>query len=225
MPPYITDPSASRRTLLEGIPGYSAGSFALGQAPTRMYVTTVAVAANVVTLGVKVVEGNIPAVGSLITVRGTVVGGAPVNVTNVALASVTITASTGAGTVTYAATTPNITTTADGGQATVTVPEVGDALAVQKYQQLGVPYANPELVTGRVVTWSWSTPSAPASIALQLEGAINDVDTEYVIIGISQTTLLGTIIGNVPIGVRFLRINVTATAGGASPTLVAKLLI
>lgn len=225
MPPYVTDPNTPRRTLLEGIPGYSAGSYALGQAPTRFVVTTVAVAANVVTLGVKIVEGNIPLVGSLITVRGTIVGGAAVNVTNVALASVSITASTGLGTVTYAATTANLATTPDGGQATVPVPEIADTLAVQKYLQQGIPYSNPELVTGRVITWSWSTPSAPATIALQLEGAINDVDSEYVIIGISQTTLSGTIIGNVPVGVRFLRTNVTAFSGGSSPTVISKVLI
>lgn len=225
MPAYITDPNTPRRTLLEGIPGYSAGSYALGQAGTRCYVTTVAIAANVVTLGVRIVEGNIPAVGSLITVRGTVVGTSAVNVTNVALASVTITAATGLGTVTYAATAANLSTTPDGGQALIPVPEVAETLAIQKWQQLGVPFANPELVTGRVVSWSWSTPSAPATIALQLEGAINDVDTEYAIIGVSQTTLLGTVIGNVPVGIRFLRINVTAFAGGASPTIIAKVLI
>lgn len=224
MPPYITDPNTPRRTLLEGIPGYSVGSFALGQAPTRFYVTTVAVAANVVTLGVKQIEGNIPAVGSLITVRGTVVGTAAVNVTNVALASVTITPATGVGTVTYAATAANLATTPDGGQATVTVPEIGETNAVQKWQQLGIPYTNPELVSGRTVTWSWSTPSAPTTIALQLEGAINDVDSEYTIIGTSQTTLSGTIIGNVPLGVRFLRVNETAFTGGPG-TLVSKILI
>jgi hypothetical protein len=225
MPPYITDPNTPRRTLLEGVPGYSAGSYAYGQAPSRFYVSSVAVAANVVTLGVKIVEGNIPIVGNLITVRGTFVGGAAVNVTGVALTGVSIVASTGVGTVTYTATTANLAQTPDGGQATVPVAEVADSLAVQKYQQLGVPYANPELVTGRVVTWSWNTPSAPATIAIQLEGAINDVDSEYAIIGTSQTTTSGTIIGNVPIGVRFLRANVTATTGGSSPSLISKVLI
>lgn len=225
MPAYITDPNTPRRTLLEGIPGYSAGSYALGQAGTRCYVTTVAIAANVVTLGVRIVEGNIPTVGSLITVRGTVVGTAAVNVTNVALASVSIVAATGLGTVTYAATAANLSTTPDGGQALIPVPEVAELLAIQKWQQLGVPFSNPELVTGRVISWSWSTPSAPATLALQLEGAINDVDTEYAIIGVSQTTLLGTVIGNVPVGIRFLRINVTAFTGGSSPTIIAKVLI
>jgi hypothetical protein len=228
MPPFITVPPAitPRRGLQEGLPGYSAGSFALGQAPTRMYVTSVAVAANVVTLGVKLVEGNIPAVGNLITVTGTVVGTAAVNVTRVALTGVTITAATGIGTVTYAATAGNILTTTDGGMAIVDVPELGDTLAVQAYQQFAVPQpSGPALETGRVVTWSWACPSAPATIALQLEGAVDDVASQYVIVGSSQTTVSGTVIGNVPIAIRFLRVNVTAFTGGASPTLWAKILI
>jgi hypothetical protein len=225
MPAYITDPNTPRRTLLEGIPGYSVGSFALGQAPTRFFVTSVAVAANVVTLGVKIVEGNIPAVGNLITVRGTVAGGSAVNVTNVALSAVSINAATGIGTVSYSATTGNLSTTPDGGQAVVPVQEIPETLSgAAKYQQLGVPFANPELVTGRVVTWAYKCPTNPATIALQLEGAIDDIDAEYAIIGASQTNVAGaTIIGNVPIGTRFLRTNVTANTGGGS--LISKFLI
>lgn len=221
MPPFITAPPqiTPRRGFTGGLPAYSAGSFAFGQAPTKFYVTSVAVATNVVTLGVKLIEGNIPAVGSLITVVGTVVGTAAVNVTNVALASVTITPSTGLGTVTYAATAANLTTTNDGGMAIVSVPEVGDTLAVQKYQQIAL-----DPVGGYGITWQWSCPSAPATIALQLEGAINDTDAEYAIIGTSQTTTSGSIITSVPELVRFVRINCTATTGGSSPTLIAKLL-
>lgn len=221
MPPFITAPPqiTPRRGFTGGLPAYSAGSFAFGQAPTKFYVTSVAVASNVVTLGVKLIEGNIPAVGSLITVVGTVVGTAAVNVTNVALASVTITAATGLGTVTYAATAANLTTTNDGGMAIVSVPEVGDTLAVQKYQQFTL---DPD--GGYGITYSWSCPSAPATISLQLEAAINDNDSEYAIVGSAQTTTSGTIITQVPNLCRFVRMNVTATTGGSSPTLVAKML-
>lgn len=219
MPPFITNPNTPRRGFTGGLPFYSAGSFAFGQANTRFYVTSVAVASNVVTLGVKLVEGNIPAVGNLITVSGTVAGGSAVNVTNVALASVTITASTGVGTVTYAATTANLTTTNDGGQAIVPVAEVGETLTASKYQQMVL-----DPVTGYGITYSWSTPSAPATIALQLEAAINDNDPEYTIVGTSQTTTSGTVIATVPELCRFARINVTATTGGSSPTIIAKML-
>ena len=95
MPAYIVSPlDGVPPMLLPGINGYSTGSLASG--PTaRMLVTSVAInGSNVATLGVQMVEGNIPAVGSLISVRGTQTptsGGAPnFNVSNIALASVSI---------------------------------------------------------------------------------------------------------------------------------------
>lgn len=221
MPPFITAPPqiTPRRGFTGGLPAYSAGSFAFGQAPTKFYVTNVTASGATVTLGVKLIEGNIPAVGSLITVVGTVVGGALVNVTNVALTAVSITAATGLGTVQYASTAPLLAQTNDGGMAIVSVPEVGDTLAVQKFQQFTL---DPD--GGYGITWSWSTPSAPATLALQLEAAINDNDAEYTIVGTSQTTLSGTIISQVPNLCRFVRVNCTAFTGGTSPTLVAKML-
>lgn len=220
MPPFQTLPPqvSPRRGITAGLPAYSAGSFPLGTAPGRFYVTSVAVAANVVTLGVKLVEGIIPAVGNLITVQGTVAGGAPVNVTNIALTGVTIVAATGVGTVTYPATTGNLATTPDGGQAYILATDAGETLTAQKYQQFCL---NP--TGGYGLTLVWTTPSAPVSIALQLEGAVNDTDAEYVILGTSQTTLSGSVVATVPQDVRFVRVNVTATAGGSSPTLVAKI--
>lgn len=228
MPAFITlPPGISPRSMLtEGLPGYSAGSYAIGISPTLMFVTTVAVATNVVTLGVQMQSGNIPATGQLITVQGTVKGGTAVNVTRKALTGVTIAASTGAGTVTYAATTADVATIADGGQAYVEVPEVGEALTVAKFMQFALPQpSGPANTTGHVVTWSWNTPSAPATIALQLEGAVDDIEAQYAIIGTSQTTTSGTIIGNVPLTMRFVRVNITATTGGTNPTIWAKVLV
>ena len=219
MPPYMTQPPQlqPRRGITAGLPFYCAGSFAFGQSPMRAYVTAVAVAANVVTLSVKMVEGNIPAVGNLITVTGTVVGGAPVNVTRVALTAVSITAATGVGTLTYAATTGNIATTPDGGQAIVDVPEVPEALAVQKWLQACL-----DPTMGYGVTWSYTCPTNPGTISIQLEGAINDNDAEYAIIGAAQTVVGGaTVTVTVPQTVRFLRLNSTINTGGGN--MVAKL--
>lgn len=223
MPPYITSPNTPRRGFTGGLPSYSAGSYPYGQQAFRAYVTSVAVAANVVTLGVKVVEGNIPIPGTLTTflatVTGTIVGGPTINVSNVALTSTNINAATGVGTVVYPATAANLATTPDGGQIIVPVPESAEALAIQKYQQFCL-----DPVGGYGLTMVWSTPSAPATIALQLEGAVNDTDAEYAIIGTSQTTLSGMLIASAPELVRFARVNVTNFTGGASPNLIAKLL-
>lgn len=222
MPPYITAPYAvtPRRGFTAGLPCYSAGSYAYGQQDARFNVTSVAVAANVVTLGVSYAGGTLPLIaGQLITVRGTIAGGPTVNVTNVAITSSSITLATGLGTIVYPATAGNLATTPDGGTAIVPVQEVGETLAVAKLQQFAL-----DPMGGYGITLAWSTPSAPATIALQMEGAVNDVDTEYGIIGSSQTTLSGIFIDTLPNLVRFVRVNVTAFTGGASPTLIAKLL-
>jgi hypothetical protein len=224
MPPFITVPFGitPRRGFTAGLPSYSAGSYAYGQQACRMYVTSVAIAANVVTLGVKMVEGNIPVLGTLVTflatVTGTVAGGSAVNVTNAVVTGVSITPSTGLGTITYAATAANLATTPDGGQVIIPVPEVAELLAVAKLQQFAL-----DPMGGYGVTMTWTTPSAPGTISLQLEGAINDTDAEYSIIGTAQTGLNGSVIASVPELVRFVRVNVTAATGGSSPSLIAKL--
>lgn len=222
MPPYVTLPPAlsPRRGFTAGLPSYSAGSFAYGQQDARFYVTSVAVAANVVTLGVRMVEGTLPLIaGQKIWVTGTIAGGPTVNVAGVAITSSSIVNVTGLGTIVYPATAGNLATTPDGGQALVPVQEVGETLAVAKLLQFCL-----DPMGGYGITLAWSTPSAPATIALQMEGAINDNDIEYGIIGSSQTTLNGIFIDTLPNLVRFVRVNVTAFTGGASPTLIAKLL-
>jgi hypothetical protein len=212
MPPYMTQPPAlqPRRGITAGLPAYSWGSFPLGQQPARMYVTSVAVASNVVTLGVKMVEGNIPAVGALATVVGTVAGGSPVNVTNVAIASITLNAQ-GVGTITYPATTGNLSTTADGGQVIFNPTDVGETTVAAKGLQFALDPAG-----GYGLTLAWT--STAATIALQLEGAIDDVDAQYAIIGTSQATLTGSVIAQVPNNVRFVRVNTTAFTGGPGTT-------
>ena len=212
MPPYMTQPPAlqPRRGITAGLPAYSWGSFPLGQQPARMYVTSVAVASNVVTLGVKMVEGNIPAVGALATVLGTVAGGSPENVTNVAIASITLNAQ-GVGTITYAATTGNLSTTPDGGQVIFNPTDVGETTVAAKGLQFALDPAG-----GYGLTLAWT--STAATIALQLEGAIDDVDAQYAIIGTSQATLTGSVIAQVPNNVRFVRVNTTAFTGGPGTT-------
>lgn len=221
MPPFMTLPAQlqPRRGFTSGLPAYSAGSFPVGQQPAKFYVQNITASGSVVTLGVRQIEGNIPAVGQLVTVIGTAQAGALANVTNVALSAVSITPATGIGTLQYSSAAPALAQTNDGGMAIAQVNDVGETLAIQKYQQFCL-----DPTGGYGITWQWACPSAPATISLQLEGAINDTDAEYTIIGTAQTTVSGTIVSTVPELVRFVRVNVTAFTGGASPTIVAKLL-
>ena len=212
MPPFVSAPPyiTPRRGITAGLPSYSFGSFPLGVSPARMYVTTVAVAANVVTLGVKMIEGNVPAVGAQVTVTGTSVGGATVNAANVSIASITVNAQ-GVGTITYTAAAGNLSTTPDGGQVLQIMTDVGETTAVAKGLQFALDPAG-----GYGLTFVWT--STAATVALQLEGAVDDVDAQYAIIGTSQTTLTGSVVAQVPNNVRFVRVNTTAFTGGPGTT-------
>ena len=152
MPNYMEGPFPQRAALIPGQPAYS-----FGVAPTanaRMSISKVAIATNVATLTVQMLEGIIPAVGALISVQGTQTvtsGGAPnFNVTNVALASVTINSSTGAGTVTFALTSNNITAIADSGQAI--------AVALPTYDTLPEHCRSGPAIRGFIGIWRTERP-------------------------------------------------------------------
>lgn len=219
MPPFMTQPPQlqPRRGFTRGLPAYSAGSFPLGQAPAKFYVQNVTASGSTVTLGVRQVEGNIPAVGQLVTVTGTVVAGPLANVTNVALSAVSITAATGVGTISYTSAAPALAQTNDGGMAIANVADVGEPNAIQKWQQFCLDPSG-----GELITLVWACPSAPTTISLQLEGAVDDVDAQYAIIGAAQTTTSGQVVFSTPVGVRFVRVNETALTGGPG-TFWAKL--
>ena len=128
MPAFSASPSLQVPLLMPGTPLYLWGSYNDKISPTSMQVSNEALTTNVATLTVKVYSGNIPAVGSLITVTGTQTSSGAFNVTNVALTGVTIDAVTGAGTLTFALTHANVGSTADSGKAVVTTPVVLEAV-------------------------------------------------------------------------------------------------
>jgi hypothetical protein len=117
MPAYSSDPTLAVPLALPGIPVYVWGSLSDRIAPTRMTISNVALTTNVATLTVKVIEGNVPAVGQLVTVKGTQQAAGAFNVTAVAITGVAINATTGAGTITFALTHANVGSVADSGMA------------------------------------------------------------------------------------------------------------
>jgi hypothetical protein len=227
MPAYIvSELDAHVPVLSPGVAGYSTGSYNDRVPPTRMQVTSVAISGDVATLGVVIREGYIPVVGALISVRGTQTptsGGAPnFNVSNVALTAVSIDSITGSGTVSFALTSSNISTTADSGIAMVPQPEVGEALTSTT---TGLQFGLQSILlpnNGRDVSWSTETPSAPSSYTAHLQGAEFDQESQYV--DLDTMTAPGTQIVN---GVRanFLRIKWTSVSGGTSPTGIGKILV
>jgi hypothetical protein len=211
--------------LISGRPSYAFGSRNPG--PTcRMLITNDSVTSNVVTLSVTIVEGNIPLVGDLIyTYATTNSAGALNQTTGIAIATVSITAATGKGTITFPLTVSNQGATADVGYALSTPGETTEALTSgMKSRAFAIQNT---IGRGYGISWAYNLPSAPVSIAVQLEGAINDLDSEYTLIGTSQTTASGynEIFATLPELVNFVRLHVTAASGGSSPTITGKILL
>lgn len=75
--------------------------------------------------------------------------------------------------------------------------------------------------SGRAVTWRTQYDAAPSAIAIALQGAMVDVDSQYVTVDQSANTAgeTRTVSG---VNVRFLRVKVISiTVGGASKILAA----
>jgi hypothetical protein len=226
MPPFVTAPNAIRSFLQPGIPGYSAGSFNSSVANAKMFVTASQVVANVVTLFVTMQEGNIPAVGQTAYVTGTSNGSTSLNQpTGVALTGVSITSTTGVGTITYAETTTAFAKATDGGLVIVPTVEVGDTLASStKYLQFSVPQPINYPSSGRTVSWSTVIGGAPSGVTINLQGALVDVDSQYSTLD-SSTNTTGETRYTVGVDLPFLRLTSGTITGGTSPTLVGKILI
>jgi hypothetical protein len=216
-PPYPT-------LLRPGVPGYAFGSKNPNIPVCRMQVTKVALTSNVATVTVQVLEGNIPGVGDLISITGTSTASGAFNVTAVATSTVSISPLTGgAGTITFALTHADVGATADNGQATCDVPEVPYlATGATKSAAFAIQAAKGQ---GRGISWAYTCPSQPGSISIQLEGAVNDNDAEYTLIGSAQTTTSGynEVIATAPENCNFVRLNLTTFSAGTNPSIIGKI--
>jgi hypothetical protein len=209
--------------LQPGVPGYAFGSKDSSFGTTLLQITNVALTSNVATVTVLVRKGKIPVVGALISITGTAGASGAFNVSSVAISTVSINAVTGIGTITFALTHADVVSAPDAGQGYVPVPEVPETLAVQKSQAFAIQN---KIGGGYGLTWAYTCPSAPSTIAIQLEGAENNNDSEFTIIGTSVATTSGYVetIAQIPNLVNFVRLRVTATTGGSSPTIIGKIL-
>lgn len=227
MPPYKkpTDPGAVP-CILFGRPFYSAGSFNFANPGTRMQVTKSAVASNVVTLTVTVLEGNIPAIGDTVYVTGTQNNAGALNSTSgVVLTGVNISTITGQGTITYAATTANLATTADTGLVLDPPAEVGDSLTSNaKFAQVAVPQTSDFNTNNKTVTWSTVIGGSPSGVTINLQAALVDIDSEYSTLD-SSTNTTGETRAAANANFPFYRITAGTITGGTNPSLVGKILV
>lgn len=227
MPAYDANPAGNNsvQCLTPGVPAYAFGSKNLITPTTLLQITNVALTSNVATVTVLVREGNIPAVGSLISITGTSNTSGLFNVTNKTITAVSINSSTGIGTITFALSHADVVSAANAGQGYVPVPEVPEAaVSGNKSQAFAIQNT---IGRGYGISWAYTYPSAPVSGSIQLEGAINDVDGEYTLIGTAQTGVSGyvEVFATLPELVNFVRLNQTALSGGTNPTVIGKILL
>ena len=196
---------------------------------TRMSIQDVAITSNVATLTVTILEGFIPTVGGTISVQGTQTstsGGAPnFNVTNATITAVSISSTTGAGTISFALTSSNIATTADSGMAVAPPYITYDTLpgSAMAGLQFAVSSGSDAVNNQRGVTWFTNYTGSPSTVAANLQGADVDADAYYATID-SSTNAAGESRSLSNVNYPFLRIQMAST-GGTSPTCAAGMMV
>lgn len=215
------------KMLVAGKPDYLFGSWNDEIAPSQFGITNSVSNGTTATLTGILKSGNIPAVGDLINVAGTTGGSGALNVADTALSAVSITPSTGQGTVSFLSA-ASFSTQADGGYALIQPQENFEAIANGSSIPVTVQFNDPETNTGRTVTLIINTPAntLTGTVVAQLAAALYDRDSDYVLIGTSisipttaQIKSQQYTLGNY----RFYRLTISGATGGAG-TICAKLM-
>lgn len=126
---YANSPFQKPQLLQKGVPCYLLGSFSQQVGNTNLYLTNVALTTNVATVTVQVLNGPLPAVGNYISILNSASTSGLFNVNRAVITATTVSASTGAGTITFALTHANVVSAADAGSVIVEPAEVGESVA------------------------------------------------------------------------------------------------
>lgn len=233
MPSYILSPFKNPPQLfVPGFPAYVWGSFNDKIGPTTGNVLSDSGTGSVSTYTVQILAGNVPKVGSLLTVIGTANAAGAYNITNVALASVSAANNPDNGVyILTAAGSGSSATLSDAGQFIIPQPEVAEALVTDaKSVPVVVPYNIMNANLNEAITVVVSFPSLPTSIIVYLQQAVQDIDAEYTTVATVVTVSGGQVQSGGQITVdptlgRFFRLLNGDMVGGTLPTIIAKLLI
>jgi hypothetical protein len=222
MPQYSNDPTVAIALALPGIPAYLWGSLNDRVSPSRMTISNVALTSNVATLTVQVIEGNIPAVGALVTVKGTQQASGAFNVTAVALTGVTINATTGAGTITFALTHADVVSHADSGLAVAPQAVVFESVSTNENS---VPVALPMAQDGKSLSGFsaevvWASGTSAGAVDVQCtDDLTNGGDWQTV----STITWPSTRYDPAGLSAHFVRMNLSTALTGAT-TIAGRIL-
>lgn len=196
---YTKSPFKPSPTLLiSGKPEYLWGGYNDRTSPTRGVVLSDSVDSfNNASVTFLLVDGNIPVVGSLITVVGSANSSGAFNVTNSVITYVSSVLLTGVVTVIFSLAASAQANAADVGQVMIPQPETAEALPTTLTASVPAAFAflGNRLEQGRVLTAVVSFPvlTANAAFVVGLQEALQDIDSEYYTIGTVATVIAGAI--------------------------------
>ena len=127
MPAFINSPFDPPILHIRGVPTYLWGNYDPRIGNTRAFVTNSALTTDVATVTITLLDGPLPVVGGLISIINSTNGSGIFNVNRAIITGVSI--SNGSGTVTFALTSGNVASAADGGQVILENAEVPETLA------------------------------------------------------------------------------------------------
>jgi hypothetical protein len=224
--PLYDPPFIKPQLLQKGVPAYLFGGLNMLRGNASGTVADTTLATNVGTVTVQLNEGATPLVGDYITVWGTASQSGLFNVTRALITAVSITAATGAGTISYALTGTNQTITADPGRFLMEIGETSETLTTNTFSSPVLVQA-PEGDSQFTIPFAVTCPSMPTAGTWTLEAAIRDIAAEYTATSGVITIAASTFTAGPTVQVTlqrgyFYRVAVTGVTGGTSPTQIVK---
>lgn len=230
MSQYILSPFRPAPILLvPSTPVYLYGSFNDKTGPTLGYIISDSGNGTTSTVVFQITSGNIPIVSTtsapLITIVGTANSGGSYNVTNATVLTVAIT-DQGVCTVTFAGA-GSSASTQDAGQVYITQPENSEAIVAGSSVPCAMGYNNIVANMNQAITAVVSFPTLPTAAVINLQQAVQDINSEYSNVAVVATvaggavTAAGSQITVDPTLGRFFRFNTSGLTG--SGQIIAKL--
>jgi len=217
--PLYNSPLTRPQLLQKGVPAYLFGNLNMLQGDAKGYVTETSIATNVGTVTVQINEGPEPKVGDLITIWGTTLQSGLFNVNRALITDVTITGSTGSGTISFALTGTDQAATADPGAFLCEPGESYETLTNNTFSQavlVQAPQCDSQFSIPLAVTFD----TIPTAVTVTLQRAIRDIAAEYtntsaaVTVATSAYTAGPVVIATLERGY-FYRVAVTGLTGGS----------
>ena len=179
--PLYNSPAIPPQLLQKGVPAYLLGGLNMLRGDATGTVADTALAANVATITVQLNQGATPLVGDFITVWGTTQQAGLFNATRAVITAVSITPATGAGTISFALTGSNQSTTADTGQWRMEIGETSEAITNNSFSAPVLVQA-PEGDSQFTLPFAVRFPTLPTGCTVSLQAAVRDIASEYVTI-------------------------------------------